>query len=558
MSIESKPEEKLIQSKPELRNIYKTLDLLEGYTEWKKDLPEKIGPWEDSLELFDNVQKAVLEQVKDKVLTFKDKIPAISEISEEDITDALVNNWFEGVPETEGQRREVLLMVAAHVIKHMETSAYQEIIANASENELEKLGLNSELRDVATKTLDASMRVDNLFIRSSAFSGLSPKAPEQATLSHFYLPSDKNPHTINELFPRDTQYISRKFKEISEMPVDWKRIPGGETFKEYSNALSIAYQEKDVDKIDACYEKVNELYGKSALSDFPVLIVPPEYTWTYSPPYHQQELRVCLKDKNCIEKEKNILSIQKTMAEALKKNDYPELGKTVEEKKIKVVNSTGDYGVNLSAKAIAQEGDPIIIIYLGEQKKVYRKMLEDKNFKIEGMDEKRGEEINFLTTALHELGHCHKNEDPALERFGEEAKIIIEDAKAEQIYRWLMPQMIKQGSIDEDRKQLAIGMVENSLEWIFDSPEDDPYYSAAIYTLNKLVEQKIVDFDFKTGTASIKDVDGFYKANKELSKNVLGLYKDESMNEKKAAKWVKQNCSPNKTVQKISDFVKKD
>ena len=37
-------QEKPIDSKPRLKDIYNTLGLLEGYTEWKKDLPEKIRP----------------------------------------------------------------------------------------------------------------------------------------------------------------------------------------------------------------------------------------------------------------------------------------------------------------------------------------------------------------------------------------------------------------------------------------------------------------------------------------------------------------------------------
>ena len=48
--------------------------------------------------------------------------------------------------------------------------------------------------------------------------------------------------------------------------------------------------------------------------------------------------------------------------------------------------------------------------------------------------------------------------------------------------------------------------------------------------------------------------DAFYKINEELAKKVLSIYDDSSMNEKKAKKWIKENCKPNETVQKISDF----
>ncbi|MFZ5559556.1 MAG: hypothetical protein ACOZAL_02055 [Patescibacteria group bacterium] len=559
MSIESKPEEKLIPSKPELRNIYKTLDLLEGYTDWKKDLPEKIKPWENSLELFNNVQKAVLEQVKDKVLSFKEKIPSIAEISEENITDALVNNWFEGVPETKGQRREVLLSVASHVIKHMETSAYQSIINNAEESQLKKLGLDSELRDVVVKTLDACMKSDVLFIRFLAFSNLSPKPPEKATSSHFYLPNDKNPHTLNELFPRENQYIGRKFKEISEMPINWKEISGGENFKEYLRALSDSYQEKKIEKIDECYKKVSELYGKSALSDFPILIVPSEYGWGYTrPPYYDPELRVCLRSPECKREEDNISVNQKTMANYIKEMGYRELSGNLLKKKVKIVNSIGDFGVNLSMKSIAQEGDPVIVIYLGEQIKFYNKMAKDKNFNVQTIiGEQYNREMLFQATVFHEFGHFHKNDDPAFKKMGAGPSRIIDEAKAEQVYRAIVPRMIEKKEIKGTRGQWTAAMLENSLEWLFDSPKDDPYYYAATYTLNKLFEKGIVNFDFKTGAAIIKDVDAFYKINEELSKEVLGLYEDESMNEKKATKWIRESCKPNKIIKKISDFVKK-
>ena len=109
------------------------------------------------MEFFDNVQKVVLEQVKDRIGLFHEKTSSIKDLPREEIIDTIVNNWPEGIPEIQGQRREVLLAIAAHVIRHMETKAYQEVIARAEEQDLEKLGLNSELRDMAIKLLDTCM-----------------------------------------------------------------------------------------------------------------------------------------------------------------------------------------------------------------------------------------------------------------------------------------------------------------------------------------------------------------------------------------------------------------
>ena len=263
------------------------------------------------------------------------------------------------------------------------------------------------------------------------------------------------------------------------------------------------------------------------------------------------------KNSECIKREKDIYSSQMAMAETLKENNYSELGETIKGKKVRVVNSIGDYGVNLSMKALAQEGDPVVVIYLGEQIKFNRTMIKSCNFKIKGIDGKQSEKLAILTTALHEFGHCHKNEDPAFERFGEEAKIIIDDAKAEQIYRWVIPQMIEMGAISYDKKQLAMTMLKNSLEWIFDSPENDSYYAAGIYTLNQMFKEKIIEFDFKNGEVEIKDFDAFYRINEELAKKILSLYNDKSMDGKKAKKWIKENCKPNDIVKKVSDFLKK-
>lgn len=559
-----KDEEQLIPSEPKLAHIYKTLGLLEGYSEWKKDIIQKVGPWENSLQLFENVQKAVLEQVKDKIPSFQEKTPSIKDISKENIVDALVNNWFEVIPETKGQRREILLSVAAHVIKHMETKAYQEVITNVKEEELEKLGLNTELREVAVKILDASMRSDNLFIRFLAFSNLSPKPPKDASPHHFYLPNDKNPHTINELFPKDSEYISRKFKEISEMPVDWKNTPGGEAFRDYLNALSSLYREKDIDKIDNCQKKVEESFGKSILSDFPILITPSIGDGYIKTPYHDPELRVSLKLPEFVEEEKMFNKSQEIMADCLEENNYPELAEDLRRKKIKLVNSIGDYGTNLASKTSAQAW-PVIIMYLNEQiKRFDEDFLEKEMSRIENLDplfkkeksRQLAKEMSRFLVMGHEYGHLNFKDNRTFERLGHEPSCIIDEVKAEQLYRWFVPHMIERGGLNGDKKQWASAILAGSLGELRDRPEKHPYYFSATYTLNRLFEQGVVEFDFEKGTASIKDVDAFYKINEELSKEVLGLYEDETMNEKKAKKWIKDNCKPNKIVEKVSKFIK--
>ncbi len=559
--IPSAEKENLIEPGPKLRNIYKTLTFMEGYADWKKDLPEKIGPWENSTELFNNVQQAVREHVIDKISAFKGKAPSVAEIADENMIDILANNWPEDTPEIEGQRREILLAVAAHVIRNMETKAYQMVLEDADEKRLEKLGLNPELRDVVTETLDACKRADLVFIRYLAFANLSPEAPEEASASHFFVPGDDKPHTINSLFPRDTQFIARRFKEIADMPVDWKKIPGGEIFKEYLGALSDAFLEKDIAKIEECYKKVSELFQQSSSSEFPVLIVPPEYTSGYAKqPYHDPELRVCLRAPECREIEESLPEVQKIMAECLEESGRPDFSQDLLKKKISVVNSIGDYGVGLNCKGFAQASESMILMFYSETLKAQGEMAKRKNFQVENLEAEDGRKMLFYGTLLHEFGHLHNDEEnPEVKRLGRDWGVTIGEAEAETLYRSLIPQMIEKGGIEGTKEQWAAALVESSLEELRDkSAEGDPeYYYSSAYTLNRLFSEGVVEFNFKTGRVSIKDIDAFYEIQKELSDGVLGLYEDESMNSKKADKWARENCVPNKIVKKISNFIKK-
>lgn len=70
----------------------------------------------------------------------------MEKLPNEKIIDAIVNNWPESMPEIRGQRREVLIAIAAHVVKHIETKIYQEIISSAEEEELKKTGIKFRVK----------------------------------------------------------------------------------------------------------------------------------------------------------------------------------------------------------------------------------------------------------------------------------------------------------------------------------------------------------------------------------------------------------------------------
>jgi predicted house-cleaning noncanonical NTP pyrophosphatase (MazG superfamily) len=132
-------EEKLIPGEPHLRDIEKVLTLLESEKtpegdkfNWK-DVYKSVEPGGSMGELTENARGAVRRYVAEKIPELKKRIPSVEDLGDEELLDALTNNWFEEIGEVGGQRREVLLSVAAHVVKRIETFVIRKVLEEADE-----------------------------------------------------------------------------------------------------------------------------------------------------------------------------------------------------------------------------------------------------------------------------------------------------------------------------------------------------------------------------------------------------------------------------------------
>ncbi len=571
-SSESDPGEKLIASEPKLKYIYKSLELLRPETgpsgetiNWR-ELDEKVKPFENALELSDNIREVVTEYLARKIPALKEKVPTIKDLPDKYLLEALANNWFETIgEEVEGKRKQVLLSVMAHVAKRVETGIYKKVLENADEESLRKLGLKSGTRDLLVQLLDASAKADPLFIRFLAFSQLSPKPPEEAKSFSIFLPNDKKPHTLASLFPHETNFISKKFATIAENSAKWINEPGGQTFKKYLRILSDLYKETDPEKTANQQKQADLLYEQIISSGFPIIVTSGTEGY-YKEPYIDPELKISLRVPEGEKERETFKTAQTAMAENLDILNVSQFSEAVKKQEILNTVVFGAYGVNLIFNAVAQE-KPAILIYLNEQIRAY-----DRNFpeflkiftgtqkEFSNLPEEKRknlmEQMSRFNTVLHEFSHeVHPDESPEAKRIGKESLTTIDEVKADIIYRPLVPSMIKTGGLKGTKEQWAIAMAGSSFQVIKDTSEEtDPYYAAAAFSLNDLFEKGIIVFE--NNNITVKDFDAYYQIQESLAKEVIALYEDPKMTEKKAAAWLKKRCRPNEKIKAVEIFLK--
>jgi hypothetical protein len=541
-----------------LQGIYNCKKIIGGHLRWLEGLKQNSRGWKNSSELFNLVQKVVAEYVTEKIVEFGKTVPALRNLSRTDLVDAILNNWPEALPGIQGQRREVLICVAAHVVRHLETSTYQKVILGASKKDLLNLRLNVPLREILVRTLSASIRADLLLIRYLAFFNSIRGYPScdrllglGASSSRYYLPKNKELHTLNSLFPRDTEFISRKFLEISDSSVNWSALPGGVIFRRYLRALSAAYKEKDINNVDRCYKNVSIGFAELARSQFPILLVPPAYyEGGYErPPYHDPEFRVGISSAECSRIERNATYLQNAMGSLLKKKGYEDLFNILHVRTVRVINSIGDYGINLKSKSVGQSGKSVIVAYLSEHTKAYQEMRRGKAFSVDGIRADKRIIMSFLGSLLHEFCHLHiDGTAPYILRFGQEAAGIIQEAEAEQLSRWLILKLVDTGQLEGTRSQWAAILVEMSLlEMLDKSREGDPeYFYSSSFVLNRSFNEGVIKYHKGKRRITISDINAFCHIHEEQAKEVLALFKDEALTSTKTRNWIRNRCEPNK------------
>jgi len=574
--IPEKGEEVVLPHEPRLRYLDKAFSILRApeKAEFGKEgswfnLSEKVKPYENGLEFTNNIRDVVFEFVAKKIPKLRESVPFISELDDKKLLGALVHNRFGGIEEeVKGSRKEVLLATMAHVVKRIENRTTRQILSKASEENLEKLGLNFSTRDLLNEVLEVSIKADPIHIRFMAYSQLSGKPPEEAKSVALHLPGDDKLHTIPELFPHESQFLAKRFSELAERGGEWVNFPGGETFRKYLEVLGNFYAEKDPKRASEIQEEIEKLYSELLASDFPIIITPATEGY-YKEPYYDPELKISLRTPEAKKEEVNWKNMRDKFAESLAVLNAQQFADSVKEKEPKSVIVLGGFGVNITFNAVAQE-KPNILIFLNEQIRGY-----DKEFPkvvkkwIANTAEIFGEELTkdkrkFLesisrdNTILHELTHgIFPDNSLETKKFGRKPNTIIDEIKAEICYRPLIPEVIKRGGLRGTKKEWAVGMLASSLQIACEQPPGDPYYHAAIYTMNDL---------FQSGAAIIEgekirilDFEKYYEVQKKAAEELLNLYRDPKMTERKAAKWIKTRCTPNEEVKKVLKvIVKKD
>jgi hypothetical protein len=535
--------EKIISKNPRLRNIFKVLRLLHseelpsGERVDRKELPEKVKPWENGMDLSDNIREVVRDYVAKKIPGFKEKVPSIDDLPDKKLLDALANNWFEEIGdeinEKKRKRTGVFLALSAHMVNHIENKVYEKVLERSSEQDLAKLNLTPELRDLTIKLLQVSEKADPLFVRFLAASRLTPKPPKGrrgARPLAAKIKGDGNRYTPATLFPHETRFISRGFSEISTQEMDWQKYPGGEIFRDYIKTLGELYKETDPTKIGECQERVEKLYEKAVESGFPIVVTSAMEGY-YKPPYLDPELKVSILTPESQKEEDFFRKTQAVMAESLVDLGIvkTKIKEDLENRFIRNVVSMGSCGVNLTSSAVAQE-EPAILTFLNEQSRAYDRpfllwtnLISNSEADFAGLDEKQKTELmgklSRLNTVMHELSHSVFTEDSARVRhMSEEEKNTFMETSAEIIYRGMIPKMIEKGGIPGTKEQWAIATLTSSLQQMVDE-EDSEYRQASIYALNRLFESGTVEF--LNGQLVINNFDEYYKIHKELAKNLI-------------------------------------
>jgi len=561
---------------PNLRYLDKAFSILRapertelGEEESWLHLSENVKPYESGLEFTNNIRDVVFEFIAKKIPNLKSGLPSLGELGEKELLNSLTHNWFEEVgEEVQGSRKEILLATMAHVVKRIENRVTRQILSKGSEEDLEKLGLNSATRDLLNEVLEASIKADPMYIRFMAYSQLGGKPSEEAGPAALHVPGSDTLRTIPELFPHESQFLAKRFSGLAERGGDWVHFPGGETFQKYLEVLGNFYAEKDPERATEIQKEVENLYSAVLASDFPIIITPATEGY-YKEPYYDPELKISLRTPDAKKEETGWRNMRDTLAESLDVLDAQQFVDSVKGKEPKSVIVLGGFGVNITFNAVAQE-KPDILIFLNEQIRAYDKEFPGAAKKwVANTTEIFGEELTedkqkFLEsisrddTVLHELMHgVFPDDSPEAKRFGGRPYTIIDEVKAEICYRPLVPEVIKKDGLQGTKEEWAAGMLTASLQALRDSPSGNPYYHAAVYALNDL---------FQSGAAVVEgenvrilDFEKYYAAQKKAAEELLDLYRDPKMTERKAAKWIKTRCVPNKeVVEVLKAVIKKD
>jgi len=523
------------------------------------DLYKEIGEFNNSIDLSDKIRNLTIKWVENKIPELKENISALGDLSNKQISAAIVKNWFSDVPEVEGQRREVLLATMASTVKRVETRMWQKKLEQMDEKDLEKMGISKSERDLLTELLKTGVKANPLFIRFLAYSRLTPEASEKSDLQKFEVPKKDKLFSLSEMFPKETGFLSERFKKLYEdsKNQEWSKKPGAESMVSFLKLMSEIYAKGNTaDRSQELQGQVQQASDELIKSGFPIAIIP-STEGMYKERHIDPEIRVCLKSKDCIEQDKKFEKAKVAMVDCLEKSGLDNFAGNLKEKHTKSLIEIGEFGVNLVFKGVAQESQGTNVLFVNEQRRSYDtnfpgylNLIENSQEIFSGIDDKQKQEMARMLSMLHEFSHLHIEEkSEASQRLGLKAEAVLCEVEAESIYRGYLPEIIKQQGLAGTKEQWAYAMLAGSLQMLKDP---DSYSKSAGFTLKSAIDGGAISWT--ENQLKINDFDLLFKIQQESAKEVLEIFEDPNMTEKKTNDWISKKCG-DKIIDKIVKFI---
>lgn len=540
------------------------------------DVGDAITQYSGGMDLNSKVRREVAKFVGKNLKSFKNKAgAAFGEIDDSILEDALVNGWGDVLgDDIGGQPEEVLLSIASLVVNKIEGKAYHEVLDKASPKQLDLLGLSPHQRDIVVQLLDIVPKADPLFSRFLAYGQQTPEPPEAASVATLFMPDDPNtPQTMATLFPKESQYLALKLKLTAAALDGGTTTPEGQAqspeaqFREYLQLLGSFLGERNASNAEAQFKEIKERYVDLLKTDFPIILTPPIKGF-YKEPYMDPELRLALVTPDAKAEEEAMNTAKNSMANSLDTLGVGQFKDRLKDEPMRCAVTLGAHGVNTLFKAVAQE-KPAIVLYLDEQERQYDKEFYQQVQRFtdtpavfkDNPNLKNNRQIKFMSrmnTMLHEFSHfIYPDGSPELQRMGQgKTATVIDEVRAEILYRPLVPHILEAQGLPGTREQWAMAMVSSSFQGLKDEASDSEYFLNNAYAVNNCVEKGIITYS-QEGTVTITDYDAFYKMAHDQAQEVLGLFRDETMTEQKAADWIKTHCQPGEKLQELIDILKK-
>lgn len=534
----------------------------DGKTEkvsWR-DLYKEIGDFDSSIDLSDQIRAVTLKWVENTTPALKDSIAVLRDLPDDKIVSAIGKNLFSEVPEVEGQRREVLLATMASTVKRIESRMWQKKLEGMDDKDLAKMGIDASERDLATGLLKISAKANPLFVRFLAYSRLSPEASEKADLQKFEVPGhDEKLFSLSQMFPKETGFLSGGFAKLikGSEKQEWATKPGAGEMVKFLQLMSEIYAKGITpEKAQELQGQVEEASDELIKSGFPIVIIP-SVEGMFKDRHVDPEVKICLESKDCIEQDKKFERAKTAVANCLEQDGLGEFADILREKLVKSLIELGENGVNLAFKAVAQESKGTNVMFVNEQRRSYDEkfphylsLIKNSEGVFSGVGDGPKQEMSRMLSMLHEFSHLHVGETGAADRMGEGAEEVISEVEAESVYRSFLPEIVRQQGVEGNKEQWACAMLTASLLMLKDP---DSYEKSAGFTLKSAIDKGALSWDGKQLT--INDFDALFEIQQQSAKEVIGLFEDKDMTEKKADAWVDKNCS-DKTIDEITKFVR--